>query len=97
MQDKLLEPGRQRREEHAGAAEERAEREAQRKQAAGVQAGQPLRMAEQEHVSGKIGSHELQGYIATHVHRAEAQGDQLDSQWFILYYMFYRRGLLSAT
>jgi len=40
-------------------------------------------MAEQEHVSGKIGSHALQGDIATHVHKAEAQGDQLDSQCFI--------------
>jgi hypothetical protein len=34
-----------------------------------------LRMAEQEHVSGKTGSHALQGYIATHFHTAEAQGD----------------------
>jgi hypothetical protein len=84
MQGKLLEPGRQRREEHAGAAEERAEREARLKQAAGVRAGQPLTMAEQEHVSGKTSSHALQGYIATHVHIAEAQGDQLDSQCFIL-------------
>jgi len=84
MQGKLLEPGRQRREEHAGAAEEWAKREARRKQAAGVQAGQPLRMVEPEHVSGKTGSHALQGNIATHVHTAEAQGDQLDSLCFIL-------------
>jgi len=84
MQGKLLEPGRQRREEHAGAAEERAEREARRKQAAGVQAGHPLKQAEQEHVSGKTGSHALQGCIATHVHTDEAQGDQQDSQSFIL-------------
>jgi len=76
MQGKLLEPGHQRREEYAGAAEKRASREARRKQAPGVQAGQPLRMAEQEHVSGKIGSHASQGSIATHVHITEAQGDQ---------------------
>jgi hypothetical protein len=76
MQGKLLEPGRQRREEYAGAAEERAEKEARR--------GQLLRMAEQEHVSGKIGRHALQGYIATHVHIAEAQVDQQDSQCFII-------------
>jgi hypothetical protein len=62
----------QRREEHAGAAEERAKRDARRKQAAGVQAGQPLKQVEQEHVSGKTGSHALQGNIATHVHIAEA-------------------------
>jgi len=78
MQGNLLEPGRQRREEYAGAAEERAER------AAGVQVGHPLKQAQQEHVSGKTGSHALQGYIATHVRTAEAQGDQLDSQCFIL-------------
>jgi len=78
MQGKPLEPGRQRLEEHAGAAEERAER------AAGVQVGQPLRIGEQEHVSRKTGSHALQGCIATHVHMTEAQGDQQDSQCFIL-------------
>jgi hypothetical protein len=44
-----------------------------------------LRTAEQEHVSGKTGSHALQGYITTHVHKAEAQGDQLDSQCFIFF------------
>jgi hypothetical protein len=76
MQGKLLELRGQRREEYAGAAEELAEREARRKQAAGVQAGQPLRMAEPEHVSGKIGIHALQGNIATHIHITEAQGDQ---------------------
>jgi hypothetical protein len=84
MQGKLLEPGRQRREEYAGAVEERAEWKPRRKQAAGVQAGQPLRMAEQEHVSGKTGSHALQGCVATHVHIVEAQRDQKDSQCFIL-------------
>jgi hypothetical protein len=84
MQGQLLEPRRQRREEYAGAAEERAEREARRKQAVGVQAGQPLRMAEQEHVSEKTGSHALQRYIATHLHITEAHGDQLYSQCFIL-------------
>jgi hypothetical protein len=82
MQGKLLGLRRQRREEHAGGAEERAEKEARREQAAGVQAGQPLRMAEQVHVGGKTGSHALQRYIATHV---QAQGDQKDSQCFILY------------
>jgi hypothetical protein len=83
LQGQRLEPGRQRREEHAGAAEERAKREARRKQAAGVQAGQPLTTAEPEHVSGKTGSYALQGNIATHVHTTEAQGVQLDSQCFI--------------
>jgi hypothetical protein len=78
MQGKLLEPERQRREEQAGAAEERAER------AAGVQAGQPLKQAEQEPVSGKTGSHALQGFTATHVHITEARRDQKDSQCFIL-------------
>jgi hypothetical protein len=63
MQGKLLGLRRQRREEHAGGAEERAEKEARREQAAGVQAGQPLRMAEQVHVGGKTGSHALQRYI----------------------------------
>jgi hypothetical protein len=84
LKGQLLEPRRQRREEHAGAAEERAKREARLKQAAGVQAGQPLTMAEPEHVSGKTGSHALQGSIATHVHITEAQGDLEDSQCFIL-------------
>jgi hypothetical protein len=73
MQGDLLGPGHQRREEHAGAAEEWAFREARCKQAEGVQAGQLLRMGEQEHVSGKTGSHALQRYIATHVHITEAQ------------------------
>jgi hypothetical protein len=42
-------------------------------------------MLEREHVSGKTGSRALQGNIlATHVHIAEAQGEQLDSQCFIL-------------
>jgi hypothetical protein len=84
MQGNLLELRRQRREENAGAAEERAQKEARPKQVAGVQAG-PLKQAEQDHVSGKTSSHALQGYTATHVHIAEAQGVQLDSQCFILY------------
>jgi hypothetical protein len=61
MQGKLVEPGRQLREEHAGAAEE------------GVQAGFPLKQAKQEHVSGKTGSNALQGNIASHVHLGEDQ------------------------
>jgi len=84
MQGKLLEPGRQRREEYAGAAEERAEREARRKQTLVFEEGQPLKQAEQEHVSGKTGSNALQGGTVTHVHTAEAQGDQKDSRCSIL-------------
>jgi hypothetical protein len=84
MQGNLLQLKHQRREENAGAAEERTEREAWRKQTPGVQVGQPFRMAEQVRVSGKTGSHAMQGYTGTHVHIAEAQGDQKDSQCFIL-------------
>jgi hypothetical protein len=80
-----LELRHQRREKHARAAEKRAEREARREQTAGVQVGQPLKQAEQEHVSGKIGSHVLRGYIVTHVHTSEAKGDQKDSQCFTIY------------
>jgi hypothetical protein len=74
MQGILVELRRQCREEHPGAAEERAERLAQRKGAEDVQVRQPLKKAKQEHVSGKTGSHALQGYIATHVHKTETQG-----------------------
>jgi hypothetical protein len=65
MQGNLLGLRRQRREDHARAAEERAEREAQRNQAEGVQAGQPLTMAEQEHVSGMTCSHSRSHFRST--------------------------------